>query len=121
MRRGRTEISAHQVSFKTIMPKTYSDQLDKARRLCNGLRNHLNDVARIGISAEQIAQLEAYTQEADKMNDELDALRATVRQKASAANSRLLDIKSQMKTMKQAVKLNYDQSQWLYYGIPDKR
>lgn len=103
------------------MSKTYSLQIEKARLLVDGMRKNFDAVKGLGVTEEIISSLEQKSQEADQLNDELDALRLQVAEKASVANKKLNDLRIQVQELKQLIKKNFDQTRWESLGIPDKR
>ncbi len=103
------------------MSKTYSIQIEKARTLLDGLRKNYNCVSPYGVTNEALNQLEREAAEADRMNNELDALRAQVSEKSSVANQKLNDLRIHLQELKGVVKKNFDQTRWEALGVPDKR
>ncbi|MBQ8190507.1 MAG: hypothetical protein IJZ45_01935 [Bacteroidaceae bacterium] len=103
------------------MSKTYSIQIEKARTLLDGLRKNYNCVSPYGVTNKALNQLEREAAEADRMNDELDALRAQVSEKSSVANQKLNDLRIHLQELKGVVKKNFDQTRWEALGVPDKR
>lgn len=103
------------------MSKTYSLQIEKARTLLDGLKKNYDRVAPYGVTREAMEVLEAEAAEADRMNTELDELRALVSEKASAANQKLNDLRQHLQELKGVVKKNFDQAHWEALGVPDKR
>ncbi|MBR6589749.1 MAG: hypothetical protein IKK67_04705 [Bacteroidaceae bacterium] len=103
------------------MSKTYSIQIEKARTLLDGLRKNYSSVSPYGVTNEALDQLEREAAEADRMNDELDALRAQVSEKSSVANQKLNDLRIHLQELKGVVKKNFDQTRWEALGVPDKR
>ena len=55
------------------------------------------------------------------MCKELDDLREIVKQKASAANAKLIELTQQLQLAKQVIKTNFEQLSWVNFGIADKR
>ena len=55
------------------------------------------------------------------MSNELDVLREVVKQKASAANAKLMKLTQQLQLAKQVIKTNFEQLSWANFGIADKR
>ena len=55
------------------------------------------------------------------MSNELDVLREVVKQKASAANAKLIELTQQLQLAKQVIKTNFEQLSWVNFGIADKR
>ena len=55
------------------------------------------------------------------MSNELDVLREVVKQKASAANAKLMELTQQLQLAKQVIKTNFEQLSCANFGIADKR
>lgn len=103
------------------MSKTYSDQVEKANMLVQGLKRNLEQVENRGISREQINRLEVAAGEAARMNAEVEALRLEVSQKAASANKKLAEVKNGIQNAKQIIKRCFDQERWPDFGVMDKR
>lgn len=103
------------------MSKTYSTQVEKARTLVGGLRKNNAQVAGYGVTPDALDKLERDAEEVARLDEELDALRAQVSEKASVANQRLNELREQVQALKQVVKKNFEQPQWEALGVPDKR
>lgn len=103
------------------MSKTYSMQVEKAHTLAKGLRDNLSQLSSYGITQEIIEQLERNAAETEALDNELDALRAQVSEKASVANKKLNGLRQQIQSLKLVVKSNFEQPQWESLGVPDKR
>ena len=103
------------------MSKVYSEKVEKAQSLANGLKRNFDKVKSLGITDEQILNLMKLAEETAAMSKELDALREVVKQKASAANAKLTELTQQLQLAKQVIKTNFDQLSWVNFGIVDKR
>lgn len=103
------------------MSKTYSTQVEKARTLVAGLRKNCDQVKSYGVTEETLNRLERAAEEVSRMDNELDALRAQVSEKASVANKELNALREQVQSLKQVVKKNFEQADWESLGVPDKR
>lgn len=103
------------------MSKVYVEQVEKAQSLANGLRQKFDLVKELGISLEQIEQLEKEAQVIDGYNRELEELRAKVSEKASVASKKLTEVRTNITSLKQIVKRNFAQERWIEFGIADKR
>ncbi len=103
------------------MSKTYSIQVEKARVLAKGLRENLELVKTYGVTSEALDALERDAAETEQADNELDALRAEVSAKASAANQKLNGLREQIQSLKLIVKKHFDQPRWEALGVPDKR
>lgn len=103
------------------MSKVYSEKVEKAQSLANGLKRNFDNVKSLGITDEQILNLMKLAEETAAMSKELDALREVVKQKASAANAKLTELTQQLQLAKQVIKTNFEQLSWVNFGIVDKR
>ena len=103
------------------MSKVYSEKVEKAQSLANGLKRNFDKVKSLGITDELIQNLVKLTEETAVMSNELDGLREVVKQKASAANAKLMELTQQLQLAKQVIKTNFEQLSWVNFGIADKR
>lgn len=103
------------------MSIVYSEKVEKAQSLANGLKRNFDKVKSLGITDEQILNLMKLAEETAAMSKELDALREVVKQKASAANAKLTELTQQLQLAKQVIKTNFEQLSWVNFGIVDKR
>ena len=103
------------------MSIVYSEKVEKAQSLANGLKRNFDKVKSLGITDELIQNLVKLTEETAVMSNELDGLREVVKQKASAANAKLMELTQQLQLAKQVIKTNFEQLSWVNFGIADKR
>lgn len=103
------------------MSKTYTEKVVKAQSLAEGLKRNFDKVKGLGITNEQISMLIKVSEETSVMSDELDGLRETVKQKATSANAKLTELTDILRSLKQIVKTNFEQTVWHDFGIEDKR
>mgnify|MGYP001087825926 CR=1 FL=1 len=103
------------------MSKVYTDNVEKAQAIARGLEQKFDSVKKYGITQNQIARLKSVAAEVEAMSKELDEMREIVKQKASAASKRLAELTDEIRSAKQIIKPNFDQTHWIDYGIPDKR
>lgn len=103
------------------MSKVYVEKVQKARMLANGMRKNYELIKELGITPEQIDLLEKNTDEATLYNEELDKLREEVSLKVARANKKMDEIRDTVTTAKNLIKRRYDQTEWINFGIADKR
>lgn len=103
------------------MSKVYSEKEEKTQSLANGLKRNFDKVKSLGITEELIQNLVKLAEETAVMSNELDDLREVVKQKASAANAKLMELTQQLQLAKQVIKTNLEQLSWVNFGIADKR
>ena len=109
------------VKLYKYMSKVYCEKVEKAQSLANGLKRNFDIVKSLGITNEQIQNLMKLAEETAVISKELDDLREVVKQKASAANAKLMELTQQLQLAKQVIKTNFEQLSWVNFGIADKR
>lgn len=105
----------------SIMSITILNEIDKAETLVNGLRMNLNEVKLLNVTAAGVDRLEAACKELKRKNEEVDALRRQLTLKVRENNELLAQLKDQMLEFRKTVKGYYEQSQWIRFGVQDKR
>ncbi len=103
------------------MSKTYDENVRKAIALANGVKSNIDDAKKYGITIEQLDQLIAIANETAEKSTEAENLRKIVAEKSSSAHQSLENLTSAMRDIKNVIKTNYEQPQWLKFGIEDKR
>lgn len=103
------------------MSKTYLNQVEKVKMLASGIRSHYDMVKNLGITLEQLNQLEQLSATAEKLNDEVERLRLETSQKVKEANNKLTELKDAWLPIKNNVKSSFEQPKWEMFGIQDKR
>lgn len=103
------------------MSKVYTEKVEKTQSLAEGLKRNFDKVKGLGITEEQIQELLKLANETAEMSRKLDSLREVVKQKASAANAKLTELTSLLRETKQVIKTNFEQTDWINFGIEDKR
>ena len=103
------------------MSVTYSNELQKAISVLNGLKQNLKQVDNKELDKSFIAQFESDIRQASKLNQENTALKAEVKQKTAEANSKLRDVKSQLKKAKYIIKTGFPKEEWKRFGVNDSR
>ena len=103
------------------MSVTVLNEIDKADVLVAGLRKHLGEVKQLGISADTINKLEEASKALRQKDEEVDALRRQANLKGHENRDLLADLKAQMLTLRKTIKGRYQQSEWINYGVQDKR
>ena len=105
----------------SIMSITILNEIDKAETLVNGLRMNLNEVKLLNVTAAGVDRLEAACKELKRKNEEVDALRRQLTLKVRENNELLSQLKDQMLEFRKTVKGHSEQSQWIRFGVQDKR
>ena len=103
------------------MSKTVEQQIEKGRKLVEGLRRHVKEMGERGISNAEIDQMEQSLAELAAANNEVDRLREELQPKVKHMNDVLAQVKTTYGEAKKSLKGYYPQERWADYGIPDKR
>ena len=103
------------------MSVTVLNEIDKADVLVAGLRKHLGEVKQLGINADTINKLEEASKVLRQKDEEVDALRRQANLKGHENRDLLADLKAQMLALRKAIKGRYPQTEWINYGVQDKR
>ena len=103
------------------MSKTFENNAQKALTMASGIKQHLSEVAHLGIKTEGLDKLEAEANKVIEMIKEVDALRQEASEKLQKANEQLADVKELAMGYRQTIKNNFPMEQWEKFGISDKR
>ncbi|MDO5105575.1 hypothetical protein [Capnocytophaga sp.] len=101
--------------------KSYAETISLTQEMISGLKLHQEAVAKRGLTEEFILELDKARQEAVALNDEQAKVKAQLKAKTEALNSKMDDIYKKLGEAKKVVKLAMPQSQWISCGIKDKR
>ncbi len=89
--------------------------------LVEGLKKNYEQVKGYGIRQEELDALEAAIAEGEKLNAEVERMRAEVSELVGVANNKLAEVKGKAMEWKHTVKLNFSIEQWQNFGVMDKR
>lgn len=103
------------------MSVTYSNELQKAVSVLNGLKQHSRQVENKGLDKSFINRFENDINRAANLNRENTALKAEVKQKTAEANNQLHEVKSQLKKAKHVIKTGFPKEEWKAFGVNDSR
>lgn len=101
--------------------KNFSEIISKMQVMATGLKNKQQEVAKRGIDANFISELEQIRVEAISLNDEQERLKAELKTKTEALNAKMDTLYAKLSEAKKVVKLAIPQTGWLEFGITDKR
>ena len=102
------------------MSKTVEIQIEKSRKLVEGLRKHLKGIGG-GVTNEEINAMEEAVGELEAANAEVDRLREELAPKVKQMNAVMARVKEAYAEKKKTLKGYYPQERWSDYGVPDKR
>lgn len=105
-----------------MKPKmSYAEIISQAQLMAAGLKTKQAEVARRGIDANFVAELEAARTEAIVLNDDQERLKAELKTKTDALNTKIDSILAKLSEARKVVKLSIPQTGWREFGIEDKR
>ena len=103
------------------MSVTILNEVDKAQVLTEGLRKNLTEVTPLGITAAKVDKLEAAYQELKQRDEEVEALRRQLTLRVRENNKLTAELKEQTISLRRVVKSHYNQTEWVRFGVQDKR
>jgi len=99
------------------MGTTYAETLASAQLISQGLRANLDTVTTRGLTPAFITAMEANLKKLGDLNGEQEALKAQLKEKTSAVESTLAELKAQISEAKKVVKLALGSDRWKQFGI----
>lgn len=103
------------------MSKTIDLQVEKARRLAEGIINGRERLNAKGIDVDRISEL---TDQADAVvaaGNKVDAMRLEVSKQVRQTNDLLEQLKQNYGAYRNLIRNNFPQEQWITFGLQDKR
>jgi len=102
------------------MAQSFAEKLNKSKLMLAGLQANTEEVARRGLDAEFITNLGTTIGSNETLNSEQETLKASLKTKTANLTAKTDELKTMMSEAKKVVKLAFDQSRWLEFGISDK-
>lgn len=103
------------------MSKAIKEQVSRFSEIVDGMKSNFSLLQGKGIDQAQLNKLKEDLAVIDKQNEEIDKIKAEVKERSRALTMNLLRAKTDIKEAKKVVKQNFDNSQWQKFGILDKR
>lgn len=103
------------------MSKTIEIQVEKTRTLVEGLRRNIDKVESKGVNSGSLDNMERLAQQLEMASREIDAIREDLGGKVKAMNSIVAELKDSFLSNKNIVKRNFEQPEWIQFGVQDKR
>lgn len=103
------------------MSKTIDLQIEKSKKLIEGLRAHMDEFVGKGVSA---SDLDTMTDNLKRLSDSskaAEAIREQLSEQVKTTNNILAQVKEAYAKTKAVVRNNYPQEEWINYGVTDKR
>ena len=103
------------------MNKIYSDPIDKAQMLIEGLKKNRSFLQAKGYDLSVIERLEKLCAEMTREGEAVAAEEEALARHRNQCHVILNHLKEDLQQGKGAIKQLFDQEQWSQYGVPDKR
>ena len=103
------------------MPKSLAEQLNDARLLAAGMKQHAAELAPIGINADDIAALEAKFEKTSALNSKQEQLKAELKYCTAELTDECKAMTDFVSAMRKRVKLVLPQTEWKAFGIAATR
>jgi len=103
------------------MNKIYSDPIEKARLLIEGLKKNRSYLQTKGYDLSVIERLEKACEEMTREGEAVAAEEEALSKHRAQCHHILSRLKTDLLAGKGAIKQMFDQEQWNQYGVPDKR
>jgi hypothetical protein len=102
------------------MPKnSYAETVSKAQVMLSGLKAH-DELARRGIDAAFIANLEERINSSIRLNNEQEKLKADLKSKTAELDSEVAGMSAMVSEAQKVVKIDISKDQWKEFGIQAK-
>jgi len=101
--------------------KSYAKQIDDAQVMLAGLKSNIDALAKRGMTAEFVANLETGTANAIAQNNAQEKLKADLKMATASLDATLATIQKAMSEATKVVKLELPQPQWKEFGIHAKK
>lgn len=103
------------------MGKTVNEQIAKGRSLVEGLSQNLAELESKGITAEMVAKLEDLCNQTQQKGAEQDKLNEEYHAKTAEVSALMAALKGTINEVKGIIKPHYLPTEWIKYGIQDKK
>ena len=103
------------------MKKPFATTISDAQVMSSGMQNNAAEVTNRGWSTAKTDELNNARAAAITLNDEQERLKAELKMKTAALDTKLSEINALMSEASKVVKLGFPQAQWKEFGISAKR
>ena len=101
---------------------SFSELKTKATVLSSNIKLNVEKISRYGLELPSFTdEMDADLLQADALNNEQERLKSELKSKTEALNTVLLKLEKNYTLGKKVVKLAEPQSNWVAYGIADKK
>lgn len=103
------------------MSKIIDTQVEKARKIVEGLRNNQEALAAKGLSIDKLDELVKDADRVMEASAKTEAMRAECSAQVKRTNALLDELKRDYATFRNLIRNNYPQEEWIRFGLMDKR
>jgi len=103
------------------MNKIYSDQIEKARLLIDGVKKNRDFLASKGYDLSIVETLEKDIEEMQREGEAVAREEAALSEHRAKCHAILDRFKENLISGKAGIKSRFEQEKWLKFGVPDKR
>lgn len=103
------------------MSKTIDQQIEKSVTLIKALKHRFSEVADKGVKISDLEVLRIQLEKLQASSKQTDDLREKLSAQIHTTNNILAQVKEQYKDIKETIRANYPQEQWIRFGVIDKR
>lgn len=103
------------------LKNSYAEVISQAQVMSTGLKTNQKEIEKRGINEAFVTELETIRTEAIALNDEQERLKAELKLKTEALNEKMTVINAKLSEAKKLIKITFPQSQWVEFGITDKK
>lgn len=100
---------------------SFAEVISRTEVMVSGLKSKSDEVSKRGISSEFVTEMEKIRTEAITLNNEQERLKAELKSKTEALNTKMEQLGEKLSECRKVVKLAIPQTGWLEFGITDKR
>ena len=100
--------------------RSYAEVVSKGQVMLSGLKAH-NELARRGIDAAFIANLETRVNSSIELNNEQEKLKADLKSKTAQLDSEISSMNALVAEAQKVVKMDIPKDQWKEFGVLVKR
>ena len=97
-----------------------SSEITTARLLAEGIKNRADSVAKVGLTADKAAEIEALLSKLTTL-DKQEELKAQLKEKTAELDSVQKTLRSTVAETRKLVKIAVDKAGWVAFGISDKQ
>jgi len=100
---------------------SFADLMNDSKVMLRGLQKNADSVATRGINAEFVTNMQNIMSDAEQLNGEQEALKASLKAKTAELDDRVAKLKGMKSEAVKVVKLAVKQEKWVEFGIKAKR